>query len=175
MVLVMTLVSCETVQNIVKPKDTHYKFTDDPYDTLGVEDAKLYNYVFALTKNRLKYYVENTFSSYPDLLGLVLELKVSGHQSIFKNIVESPVVRGWQIYDEDIIGLNDKEVGDLNRGTSPECEVCKFPKVRYYIQAKDNKAQVYVSYWIQQYKTYNFVYILQKQGKDWTFVDSIEK
>lgn len=177
LLLMLGLNACESVKTILTPQDkkTVYRFTDDPYDTLGVDDPRLYNYVFALTKNRLKYYVENTFESYPELLGLVLELKVRGHQSVFKNIVESPAVRGWRIYDEDIIGLTEEEITELNRGSSQACEVCKYPKVRYAIQVKGDQAQVYVSYWILQYRTYNFLYLLKKQGKDWTIIDSIEK
>lgn len=170
------LTSCATVKQVIQPKKSpNYQFNDQPYNEIDMVDKDLYNYVFVLTKNRLKYYVEHTFSSYPELIGLVLDLKMNGHQTIYKNIVESPVFLGWRIYDEDVVPLSNNEIKQLNDGSGPQCDICKFPKVRYLVKDLNGKAIVYVSYWITQYKTYNFVYNLEKQIRGWTLLEIIEK
>ena len=163
--------ACSSSQNVkdTKKPQGDYRFNYDPYE--GHENKELYNYVFNLVRNRLMYFVDQSLSSYPELIGVVMELKPRGHQKIFKNIMESPAVKGWRIYDDDIVPLNASELKKMNKGSSIN-DLARYPKARYYIRVSGNNAAVYVSYWILSQRTYNSIYNITKENGRWTIKDS---
>lgn len=145
-------------------KSAGYKFSYSPYEKADVSDKEAYNYIFNIIRNRLVYYVEKSLPVYPDLIGIVFELKVEGHKSGFEELMKSPIIRGWSVFNTDVIPLADKDIEGINNDFSPEA-ISQAPKANFYIKLNGNNCVVYVRYWILQLHNYNFIYYLEKRQK----------
>lgn len=159
-IFIFTLLSC-TSNNTIKSYSGRKYF--NLYSNIIQPEKELYNIVANICRNTLIKYVEETYPSYPDLIGLVLELEIKGHKKIFQDIMNSKIYRGWSVFDSDMIPITQEDIDNLNILTG-DPNLLKAPKAKFYIKITDNNAVAYVSYWIQQYKIYNYIYYFEKSN-----------
>jgi hypothetical protein len=141
-----------------------YQFNYYPYNTINVEDRDLYNTVFNIVRNKLVYLVDKTFPSTSDLIGLVFELDREGRKKEFEDVMKNKYARGWNIFETDAIPFSGDEIDAINSGQIDE-KTARLPKAVYFIQKSENKAVIYVRYWLQEYKNNNFIYYLENSGR----------
>jgi hypothetical protein len=149
-----------------------YKFTYSPYQNIKVVDREAYNYVFNVVVNKLVFYVKDTMRSYPELIGVVFELQDTGGKKQFNDMMDFKAERGWSIFESDAVPVADQDINNLNGGTGDD-KLVHSPKAKFILRVTDNKAVVFVRYWILQYRTYNFIYNLEKKG-NWVITSTEE-
>jgi hypothetical protein len=144
----------------------NYRFSFTPYDNLNVKDKDLFNTVFNIIRNKLVFYVTNTFPAVKTgkPLGLVIELSDNGMTGNFETVMKSTYLRGWGIVGQDMIPVAREDIDAVNSGNPPE-SMKSIPRALYIIQVDDSTARVYVRYWMLQYRNYDFIYTLNKGGR----------
>lgn len=152
-----------------------YQFSYTPYETLEVSEKPLYNYLFNIVRNKLIYFVDQTFPTYPELIGVMIELDNNGHigsTAGFETVMKKTYWRGWNIYDSDVIPMESGEIESYNSGKPVE-RLSLTPKALFYLNVKENSATAYIRYWMLQYRNYDFKYVFEKK-ENWKIVDTIE-
>lgn len=176
LVISCLLFSCGSREASVKNEPVGLKtgtfgFAYVPYDKKTVPDPSLYNYVFNIIRNKLVYYVRKTLTSDPDPLGMVLELEAVSSERpgySYADAVKTGAVRGWTVFDTDIIPIPDRDVAAYNSG-SVDRPTAVTPKACYSISISGNNAVVYVRYWILQYRNYGYIHHLARTT-NWSVV-----
>ncbi len=170
--VILLLFSCSPPVKSVREdqNSSTYQFNYYPYNILNVEDKELYNTAFNIIRNKLVYLIDKTFAGTPDLIGLIFELRKEGRKKEFEDIMKNKHLRGWNIFDTDAIPLSQEEIDEINSGQVGD-KTAQLPKALFFIQKDEDKAVVYVRYWLLRYKNYNFIYHMEKSGR-WSVISA---
>lgn len=148
-------------------------FAYEPYNHISCEDKYLYNYVMNISRDQLAKYVDEDHVSYPDMIGIVMEIRKEGHKKYVHDIIKGPVNYAWSIFDKDIIEIPAEEYVALRRGIPLNCELCRYPRAKYNIQIDGHNATAFIQYWTTL-NTYQLIYTFHKTGAKWE-LDDIEQ
>ncbi len=151
-------------------KQPVYKFSYSPYDSIEVQNKEAYNYAFNIILNKLIYFIEKTIPNNSINVIAVFELKPATKNPTFQERMNGKAVRGWNIYDENIIPIAERDIEEMSGGFVRE-DMKNIPKAFYYIEINGNMGNVYIRYWILQFRNFDFIYNLEKNGK-WRIVNS---
>jgi hypothetical protein len=144
-----------------------YTYTYRPYDESNCPDYNLYNSIFSDVRETFIYIITNTYPSTGEMLGVVLEVGVTGYTSQFNLLVSGKPLYGWRIYFTDIVPLPASDISDISKGTT-KGDIQNPPTARFYVKLVQNTATVYARYIMPALHNYDFIYTYEMKGGKWT-------
>ena len=168
--LLLFLMSCVGTGTKENTKQLGNSFSQ-PYNNLAVEDVELYNAVFNKVKEDIIYYVVNSMSYVPEIIGVLLEVHPSAYKKQFEDIMSGKIDRAWSIVDNETIPVSEDDIYGINNGNMDQ-KLKDSPQGKYFIRINNNLATIYVKLMILNYQNYNLIYTFEKGVSGWKFIKS---
>ncbi|MFN4215905.1 MAG: hypothetical protein ACK4HQ_00675 [Brevinematales bacterium] len=146
-----------------------YRFNDRPYDGVKGVDKELYNYLFNVIRNKLIYYVLESYPQASEPFGVVLELDISTTGRSQGERRQAPPIRGWFLFEKDAVPVEESFLLAYRSQSLPEM-YRELAKAIFWVEKKESDTyQVFVRYW-NKTVIREFLHLVKKIGGIYTIV-----
>ncbi|QJR21261.1 hypothetical protein BREVNS_0511 [Brevinematales bacterium NS] len=171
--LLLVFVGCGPSQKPEVPSGERsgdvYRFSDRPYDAVKGVDRELYNYLFNIIRNKLIYYVLESYPQASEPFGVVLELDISGTGRGLGERRQAPAIRGWFLFERDAVPVEESFLVAYRAQNLPEM-YRDLAKATFWVEKQDSESyRVFVRYW-NKTVIREFLHLVKRSGGSYTIV-----
>ncbi|MCX7882540.1 MAG: hypothetical protein N2314_04895 [Brevinematales bacterium] len=146
-----------------------YRFNDRPYDTIRGVERDLYNYIFNIIRNKLIFYVLESYPQAPEPFGVVVELDISSVGRGLGEKREAPPLRGWFIFAGDAVPVEENFL-QAYRARNLSENYRDMAKATFWVEKRETDTyQVFVRYW-NKTMIQEFLYVVKRVRGSYTVV-----
>ena len=146
-----------------------YNFKYVPYTEENCPDPNLYNSIFNDVRETFMYIITNTYLETGEMMGVMLEVGVSGYSAQFNTLVSGKPLFGWRLFMFDVSPLTSDEISGISKGETSG-NLKNPPTARYYVKLGQDNATVYIRYIMPALHNYDYINTYKVLNGKWTLM-----